>query len=239
MEEFKVRRNGFEEIKKDALKRGIPITVVAALAGICIPLINSDDGGDRFFSVLPFILPILAGALILGFYLGLKRQRKMYDSYILRIDNSGVARVQSNTPLIQLKKDEIRAIQRMPKGAFVIKGTSEHDSILIPAQMEDRDRMEIALESLAPISAPEPTSIWARLNMVFVLLVLVSMVIACTATDKIVVAIAGLFLTVTLIWSLIVMQKNKNIDRNTKIAGFWVLLVLISITSVVILKIWP
>jgi hypothetical protein len=236
MHEFKVRKDGFAEIRKGALKRSIPMAVLAILAGLSIPLLNATDGGESFFSTLHIVVPVTFGAVVFGLYRGLRRQQGIFDTYTLRVDDNGITREQANTPVIHLNKEEIKLIQRAPQGAYVVRGASAHNVIIIPAQIDDPDRLKEALARLAPIKEPGQPSLLTKLLFPFLLLVITSMVAAYTATNKVVVGVSGLFLLSTLTSALVAIHRSKNVDRKTKRGSYWLVHVLVTLVIVIILK---
>ncbi len=57
-----------------------------------------------------------------------------------------------------------------------------------------------------------------------------------TVQNKLIVGLAGTTLAILLIWSFIKMRKSKNVDRKTKQTTWWLLLVLVSVITVMIVK---
>jgi len=235
MEEFKIRKDGFNEIRKAILVRAIPLVIAATAVGLAIPVINDNDTGG-VVTILPFIIPIMVGAVVFGFYNGMKRQRASFESYVLRVDDNGITREQANTPSIHVAREEVRKVQKMPNGAFVITGASALNAIIVPAQVEGAERLERLLEGIAPISFESRKGWQMGLTIPMALLVLAGMLGVYTASNKAVVALCGAFVSITLIASFVVIRKSKNIDRGTKRSTWTVLLVLASVIAVTILK---
>ena len=133
------------------LVRAIPLVLVAAAVGMIIPM-NDQRGRDAFVTVLPIIIPLILGALGFGLHLGIKRQRAVFENYVLRVEDSGVTREQGNTPTLHLAKEEIREIVKTSAGAFIVKGKSALNMIIVPAQIENPDVVEEQLLRLAHIN---------------------------------------------------------------------------------------
>lgn len=235
MEEFKIRKNGFNEVRNTILLQVIPLLVAAIAVGLAIPLMNDNDSGD-FVTILPFILPMMVGAVGFGFYKGLKRQRANFESYVLRIDDNGFTREQANTPAIHVTRDEVRKVQKMPNGAFVITGASALNAIIVPAQVEGAERLEKLLQGIAPITIESRKGWQMGRTIPMALMVLAGMLGVYTASNKAVVALCGAFVSITLIASFVVIRKSKNVDRYTKRSSLAVLLVTASVIAATIMK---
>jgi hypothetical protein len=131
MKQFKIRENGFKEIRKQTIMRTIPITLMAMLVGLAIFEFNPNNNSTSDINVYPFIIPIIIGALAFGLIKGIKRQKAIYDKYMLTIDDSGITREQGNTPAIRLLFSDITKIAKNNQGGFVITGRSLANSIIV------------------------------------------------------------------------------------------------------------
>jgi type III secretory pathway component EscS len=59
MQQFKIRQDGFREIKKQMLIRTVPLMLIAVTVGIVISSVNSKDKATDI-NVLPFVIPFIA-----------------------------------------------------------------------------------------------------------------------------------------------------------------------------------
>ena len=150
MEEFKIRENGFDEIRKALLIKRIPILILAGGGGIIISLYKTDEQQSTI-TVLPFVIPIVLGAMSVGLYIGLKRQRKLFESYTLIVGSDFIKREQLNTPTIVLQKTEIKDIIKAKNGAIIIKGNNAGEVIGIPNEIADKEKLEQLLDAIKPI----------------------------------------------------------------------------------------
>lgn len=113
-ETFKIKSTGFDEIKKQSIKRAVPILLVSMIFGIAIPFFNSENKEDVWY-VLPFILPIMLFALGSGINKGLKRQKMLFESYQLIFSENNIVREQLNTPIVNIQINEIKSIVKRQK----------------------------------------------------------------------------------------------------------------------------
>ena len=64
MQQFKIRQEGFKEIRKNMLLPTIPLLLIVVTAGITLSIINS-KGKANDVNVLPFLIPF--ALITLGF----------------------------------------------------------------------------------------------------------------------------------------------------------------------------
>lgn len=123
MEQFKIRPGGFKEIRKAMIIKAIPLLFFMAFAGLAMGYFNP-NAQQSDVNVLPFVIPLILAALAFGMYLGLDRQKKIFETYILTIDGNKITREQYNTPSISIPHSELSAIIKNANGSFTIKGNS-------------------------------------------------------------------------------------------------------------------
>jgi hypothetical protein len=85
-EEFQIRENGFDEIKKAMIIKTIPIAILAAGTGLAISHFNT-DGQTTDINVLLCIIPVIIGALTFGLFKGINRQKGLFESFKLNKKN--------------------------------------------------------------------------------------------------------------------------------------------------------
>lgn len=235
---FRIKPNGYKEIRKKILLFSIPAFILGfVITGISIytSTINRSNDvtpgyvPDHSMELIDFIayLPMVIFIAILGFGLKrmLKKTKKVLESYELTISENLIAREQLNTPTISIYLTEVQEIIKRKKGGFYIKGEKARDLIIVPKQIENPEQLELALEKIRPLV---PKGKGANQLKWQALLGLASMGLLITVNvsfNEIVVAVAGiLFLGIT-VYNFIQAQKSKNIDYRTKRTR-WISLVL-------------
>lgn len=235
MKQFKIRENGFKEIRKQILLRSIPLTLIAMIAGLAIFEFNPNNSGSDI-NVYPFLIPILLGSMAFGLNKGFKRQKAIYDSYILEFDNEGVIRKQINTPSIRLEFNEITKIKKSNQGGLVISGKSQSDSIIIPAQIDDMTLIESILKENCTIEIGNSKPLVQRLIVPSVIILLGLMAVIYISTNKILVSVSGTITIAIMILSFVQIQGNKNMDKKTRRSSYWIIIVILSIIGIMITK---
>jgi len=238
MEQFNIRKGGFKEIRKEVLIYIISIMLIVAFGGIAITYFSS-SGQESEVNVYPFVIPIILFVLGFGIYRSISRQKEIFESYKLTIDNDTIIREQYNTQTITIAIADISEICKNSNGSFTIKGSSAINVINIPAQIDNYEKIEQLLSEIKLISYKNRKT---YLQMLFAgllsILIIGLMVVVYIIKDKIIVGICGTILLVILGFSILISQRNKNIDSKTK-KGMWLsILVIASIIGVMFYKIF-
>jgi hypothetical protein len=234
MEQFRNKPEGFKEVRKLILIRTIPITLIGMGTGLAVNG-SAVQNGIAFFLTL-FILLLIS--LSIGLYIGIKRQKELFESYILSIDEVSITREQKNTPMIKLLKEEIKEIIKVKNGNFEIKGTKAGDLITVYAQIENYENLERKLNQIKSITIKSSHFFNEKLRTpAIAIFASLLMAIVYMASNKIIVGISGIVLTGSLIWSFFKTQRSKNIDIKTKQGSYLLIFVLFSIIAATIFKI--
>lgn len=228
MEQFKIRQDGFKEIRKALLIRTIPLSLIAVIGGLMISHFSSNED-QRDVNVFPVLIPVVLGTLAFGLYLSIQRQKTLFDSYTLTIDDQKITREQHNTPSITISITDLKDIIKNLNGSYIIKGTSSAHSIVIPSQIEDYTKLEKLLLDLRPISVKTKESFLQKFQTPISLLALGLMAIVYIAKDKVIVGVSGTIVLVVFAYSTFTLWRSKNIDNKTKKGSWWMLLLIGSI----------
>jgi hypothetical protein len=235
-ETFKIRENGFDEIKKQLIIKSALFLLIAMSFAVVILFFNAKDK-QELFDTLPFLLPIFLFSICYGTFKGLKRQKKLFQSYNLIFSENKVVREKFNTPTINIPFGEIKSISKDKKGGYAIKGKTAVETILIPAQIENYENLEVLFDQIKPIENFQQPTFDEKYRIPMMLLTMVSMVVVFVSFNKILVGVCCLIVSGLLIRSFIQIIKDKNMDSKTKRVGYYSLLVLVSVIAVTIMKI--
>lgn len=234
--EFQIKENGFAEIKKALIIKTIPVAILAAGTGLTISHINS-NGQTTDVNVLLFLIPLVVGALAFGLFKGINRQKELFESYKLIVNEYEIVREQNNTQTISIPRNEIKSIIKNPKGILTIVGNSYTDVIGVPSQINNSEKLEQVLSEIKPITYSNKKPLFEKYKGVLILIVLGLMATVFISTNKLLVGITGLILILFLGYSFYEVRRNKNIDKKTKNSMWWLLLVLFSVIGNMYFKI--
>jgi len=231
MQQFKIPAKGLAELRKKVLIRSLPTMLIAGAVGIFVGNINS-KGTDNMMVTLA---PVCFVVLILGFslYRGIKKQMSLLESYTLIFENNAVTRQQINTPTITIDFSDITQILKNRNGTFTIKTKNPRDVIGVPVQIENYNELEQLLNEIVLITEKRETLI-EKYKIVISILILGALVTVNGVQNKFIVAAAGIISIGILIWSLLEIQRNKNVDNKTRRNSWIILIVVASIIGRVI-----
>jgi len=235
MPDYKIRSNGFKEIRKQILTRLLIFTSLIAAGSLAITIFNSKEKQD-YVIVLPIMIVLMVIVFGFSIYRALKKQKQLLDSYALTINDNTVTRYQLNTPTISLYHNEIKEISKTSNGSFIIKGKDAEDVILIPAQIDSYANLEASLNQIKPIIFQKSKPIFEKYPVLNVIVMIGLMFGVYVSMNKIIVATCGILITAIMGWSFYKVQKSKNVEHRIKRISWLLLIVLFSIIYVIILK---
>ncbi len=224
-EEFQIKENGFKEVKKAMLIKSIPILILAAGAGVAISYLNP-NGPPSDVNVFPFVIPIIIGALVFGLLKGINRQKGLFESFKLIINENEIIREQVNTPTISIAYNDVKSIIRNPNGILTIVGNSTSDIIGVPSQINNLEKLEQLLTQVQPITDSDKKSWLVKYKGLIIILMLGLMACVYISKDKLLVGLTGTILILFFGYSFYEVRRNKNIDKKTKNGMWWLLLAL-------------
>ena len=101
MRTFRLRPEGFNEVKRKMLTTALPISLIACLSGFYIFSANQETGVSSV-DTLPFVIPIVLAAIAFGLFRALKLQKGMWDTYALTIDGDTITWYLRDVELLRL-----------------------------------------------------------------------------------------------------------------------------------------
>lgn len=139
---YKLKIDSFEEKKKEILKRGILLSIIAVSGGLVISIMNS--GVD--WKVLLIMIPIAGIAIFIGLRRGLKLQKEAWESYEIKWDMNAITKSQIRTKDISIQKNEILEIVE-DKNGVVVKSEKKSKFIFIPKELDNFSELISELKS--------------------------------------------------------------------------------------------
>jgi len=248
MQSFRIRPDGFKEIRKKMLIIMIPTFLVIITIITVTNIMNTGNVRNNAGTVtyhfawtnellLPLAIVVLSMAVpFFAVYRIFSRLKMMYESYELQISNNLIAREQLNTPTISIYLTDVQEIVKRKNGSFLVRGTKAIDLIMIPKQIENRDQLETALEQIKPITTKSKNAVRQYIQALLGLAAVGLMICVNTVNNKGIVTLAGTAFTAIMIWNLIQTQKSKNVDYRSKRLKWISLIAVIAVIYIVILK---
>jgi len=237
MQEFRIKQEALKEIRKQSMRKTLPVLLIIMVIALAFSSLTSKDKGPDIYSLL-IAAPLVGTILGFSFYRGLKRQQKLLESYTLTLTENMIMREQLNTPPISIYLGEVTEIVKNKNGMFMIRGTDKRDLICVPPQIEHYTQLEIELNQVKPVVAKTKDSFFYRFPYLPGLLVVGLMITIYSATNKIAVTLCGIVFIILAIWGFVKVQRSKNVNARTKRGMWWVFVLIASVIYVVISKLF-
>ena len=223
---FKTQPDSFTVIRKQTLRRTIPVMLAALLI---FAVINTRTSGGR--ELYPMLMTGALLLLVIGrsVYVGLKRRRRLFESFTIEIDDDTITRTQADTPALSLNHLEVSSISKDSGGVITIRGMDKQDVITVPAGMDRQEEMEAALARIIAFSEPPRRTFAEYYGWIATLAAIGLMVAVNIAENRIVVLVSGTLLIGLLTWSLVAVYRNRNVSNRYKRSSWIVLLVIASV----------
>ena len=236
MRQFKNKKEGYKTIRNTLLVLSVPSVLVACGFAYIIPTTGSAANQASNVNVFPYTMLLIIGIIAFSLFRSYKRQKALFDSYTLTIDNESITREQYNTPTIRFSIADIRKITKTVKGAFVIQNNKSKDYIVISTDIEDKPELEMLLKKICEFTLSAPRPIMGYLMIPLAIVMVGMMAIVFGSENKILVGICGPLLAAFIGWSFIGILRNKNMDKKTKRSSYLMIIVILSIIGTTIAK---
>lgn len=232
MKEFRIRENGFKEIKKRLIVTMSIMFSAIFLIVILLPAVMSE--APERFNTLPYLIVMFVGISVFSIWTSIKKQRPLFESFVLRIDDEKVVREKLNTPTLSINRNDITKITKHANGSFSVQGKSKLNPIIIPTQIEDYQLLESMLTQLKLVTVLTSKNFVEKMFIPISLSGAVLMGITYISKNETIILICSILIVSILSASLVLTQMNKNIDKKTKRLGWLVLIPLAVFVSMII-----
>lgn len=233
--EYRIKENGFNEVKK----RILTLIITASIVGVVISyFLNRHIMGEGVNTTIILLTTVVFAGILITITVTkvLKRQQETFNSYRLIIDEEKIIRQQESTPDIEIRIDEIESIKKNKSGDITINCGKINEAINVPSQLEKISDLELQLSEIKPIPENEPIS--SILTIVIAILTFLSIVVINLLDNKLFVGIGVIIISLTMPWSYIQIRRSKNIDPKIKKINWTILACLISFVGVAYIKIF-
>jgi len=222
--EYKIKENGFDEMKRKIVVKTTLIMIFAVIIGLVISYLNINTEKNEL-GILAVTIPIAIIAITIGIIKGVKKQKKISESYKLTITDKEIIREQVDTEPNIIPFDEIKSIEKNSKDWIIITGKKIINPIIIPAQIDNKIKLEQELNNIMaikPMNIEKTNSIKAN-NLLIILIFIASLVTMFISSNNIVMITSGIISILILVYLIYVIQMSKNIDKKTKKIKWWLI----------------
>lgn len=193
------------------------IMLVSLLALILSISIIKDGFDFSYRTLIPLGAMTLVYSLLAFFRLrsGIARHRTVFESYVLTLDEDCITREQHQTPVIKIRRNEIKSITRRGSGIIVIKGATRPDTIYIGRQVERPEELLTRLQQYAPVKVTTQ-SLYENYGYALNIIAIGLMLGVIYSEDKRIVVSCGLPLLGWYIFGIVQRIRNKNIPYTNR-----------------------
>jgi hypothetical protein len=221
-----------DPLQYPALQKRI-ITRLASLAAVLLVLISflMLKGKDLvqielilWAAYMVFLIVLYSFAM----FRSLKKSKKVYESYMIIINEQGVKRIQDNLNDLYIPIDQITAIEKKTNGKFIIKGISNNpfEKISIPKQIENYQKVEELLTSIKPITLNVKTSLYEKYGLLVSIAIAMPLLGVYVLDNKIAISVCAAVSVTGLIYSFFSILKYRIAVKGLN-RGVWTLLIVL------------
>jgi hypothetical protein len=235
MKVYKNNPDGFKEIRTKMLFVFIALLLIMLMAGSWAGFIDVDANEISVVSFVPAILFVAISAFT--FSRNLTKQRKIFKSYLLIIGDEVIEREQEMMPTISLRKDAIKEIVKCKNGNILIKGQTRQDVIIVSSHIANREALESDLQALMEVTEQTGKNILDKMALLIAPGLLGLMATIFISTNKYLVLLSAVIVTIIYCWTIYEIQINKNIDDKTRRKSWMIAILILGVIAVAYLKV--
>lgn len=239
-EEFGLTRAGIRDILRKTFNRVFPLILVAALGGITIPIMREVKDGQKdslnLFDLIP--VGIVAVFVTIAILRTKKRLENIYRDYRLVFENNAITRTAPGMQALAIPFDDIKQVKKTPMGGFAVVGSSRLNTLFIPAQIENIERVEEILKGIPSVTITEKYTLLEKLGLPIVASMLILFGAFILSDHPVVILSTGIVLSGGLTWSFIIAQKSKMYDQTSKNKSWLSLFIALSILATIYMRLF-
>jgi hypothetical protein len=224
---YKLKPEGFADIRRRVIVVTLPIIVVALLIGGAGALAaNPPSDVLGWVLIIGLLGPFFIGLIYYSLRRSLRQQEEGWLSYQLLLGDDVIIRKQAHLPDIQIKRDEVAGIEKAVNGTLVVKTSQLQKFIAVPGTLEGIEEVRQHLEQWQSVRQQTPKaarSVYSA-SLGMVLLALAAIAVTFLGTEKLIVIPIGTLTIVFLLWALIANARNPHLDERVK-KGMWMVVI--------------
>jgi len=235
MSQYKNNPKDFLILRKRILSRSIPVVFISSLAGIIIFYFSADS---RSADILVWVIIIIFFLVIMTYSIlkAIKRQKEMYDSYLLEINNEQLSRYQIGLPNASIAFNEITEIKEDKNGDLIIKGQNSQIQIAISSFLQNYTDVKDLLQAQKAINQIQTKNLFQKYPFVSGVIPGALMIAVYISNNKLVVSASGSAVIILMLWGFYNVRTSKLVDDKIKRNAWFMLIVIFSVVSIIYKK---
>lgn len=175
--------------------------------------------------------------LAMRFY-SINKTLTVFRSFVLRIENNLITREQKGLPERSIYINEITSIIRYKSGDILIKSKYPDQTIGISRYIENSGELEKYLSEMMPIEQDVTPGIMLRYRWIFTFAGIGAMGCVYLSDNRWLVGGSAIALLIYYSWALVVLWRNKSVDKAVKRRSLFLIFILFVILFIAAGKIW-
>ncbi len=233
MEEFRIQKGSFKEVKNTILLRRLALNLFLAIIIFAVLFFNKDN--DPAFIQLPILLAIVITVQLVLALRQLKKYEAVFESFSITVnDNEIISDQWGRDPLI-VSKANITEIIKYDNGVIVINSNNPK-SVIIPKQIQNADDLEKLLLEIKSIRYVKRSSYYKILRTAFTLITISSLVLFFFTENKLIAGITGGISICYFLYYYYMTKKSKVKDERLQRASVWIIVFICLITLMLFSK---
>lgn len=228
-EYYTIRPDKFKDLRKQILLKQILRILLVTTIAIAVSYYSTDDNIQESMSFwISMVLFLIIFQVILLMF-GMKKYNKMLDGFIFTITETEVRREMKGMPTIRIRFENIKSIAKDKTGSFIIRGDNKFDLISISANVINYERLEKSLSQIRDIELKNELMPERNRRIAYSVVMLIGMFIIYTSDNKWLIGIFGTIVSAILAWTIVQIQRNKNVADEIKYRNYLTIVALIFI----------
>jgi hypothetical protein len=226
MAEYRIKEDDKKTILKKQLLRILPFSIIAIMAGFGISFYQI--GNVKLFVTIIFPALIITGiAVLIGLKIGLKIYKENHIDIIFKIDNNIFTILKNGKEFITFDRDKINKIEQYKDKSLIIF-LKDKNRVILNDKIENYNNLIDEIKNIHQIIYIEnkKSNKFIKFSS---LIMIILMVIFYISTNRIIIIITGVVISIILIYAFIKIFFNKYTDKKIKLCILMLLLVIYDI----------
>jgi hypothetical protein len=221
---YKLSLEGFNKALKKNLPGRLLVIFIAMTAALYLGSKNPDFDSHTLFFIIPLFLVIFTVPIVIS----IKKQKQSWLSYELYMTSDSILRKQSDLPDVKICKNNISSIEETIGNGILIKTLNKNYQIAIPSSLIGYEEVKQQISNWSDIKESVSTA-GKYMPIIAGIAVIILYIIIFGSESKFLVIPTGILFILLMLWSIISIQRNKNIENKYKRLAFIIIFPLLSV----------
>jgi hypothetical protein len=230
---YRLSQAGWQQYQRRILTR-LALASLFPVGIIVFIGVRSQGNNWPFVAIMLVLMLAMLGTIA---WQSIRNQKAIWNSVVVRLGDGVISREQLRINEVRIQRSEVRRLSETKMGIFVYTA-NKHRSLVIPAEMEKSDYVEIAsvLRQWQPFE-PVPASQQVR-NTILLMAILISFAIVFISQSPWIVTPMAAILTGVYIYAWRELRRAAGVDPAYRRSQFMVFVLLAFIVTIKLAAVW-